>query len=63
MKELHNIKRVSRNEVLRRFTIYKECGAKYRTLPMSKEEFEINDNNTLNDWNQFLKTEEYFKMR
>ena len=36
--------------------------AKYRTLPMNKEEFEKELNNTINDWKQFLKTDEYYKI-
>lgn len=28
--------------------------SKYRTMPMSKEEFDDNTFNTLNDWQQFL---------
>ena len=46
----------------RTFTIRTEengIKTKYRTIPMSVEEFESNINNTANDWNQFLKTDEY----
>lgn len=35
-------------------------GNKYRTIPMSKEEFENAYYWTDNDWKQFLKTDEYF---
>ena len=33
--------------------------AKYRTMPMSQEEFDSSEHNTENDWMQFLKTDEY----
>lgn len=33
---------------------------KYRTLPMSIEEFENCEFDTSNDWKQFLKTDEYY---
>lgn len=33
---------------------------KYRTLPMSQEEFEIGENNTSNDWKQFFKSDGYY---
>jgi hypothetical protein len=34
--------------------------SKYRTLPMSVEEFEKEEMNTENDWRQFLKTDNYY---
>ena len=37
--------------------------AKYRTLPLTPEEFESELNNTENDWRQFLKTNEYYKVK
>jgi hypothetical protein len=34
---------------------------KYRTVPMSREEFESNEFNTSNDWQQFLNsTNDYY---
>jgi len=36
--------------------------SKYRTTPLSKEEFESCENNTENDWKQFLKTDEYYSV-
>lgn len=33
---------------------------KYRTIPMSIEEFESSEYNTANDWQQFLKTNDYY---
>lgn len=36
--------------------------AKYRTFRMSKEEFESSEHHTQNDWKQFLKTPNYFKV-
>lgn len=37
--------------------------AKYRTIPMSIEEFESCENNTENDWKQFLKSEDYYAVK
>ena len=37
--------------------------AKYRTIPMSIEEFESSKYNTENDWRQFLKTDEYYPVK
>lgn len=36
---------------------------KYRTTQMNKEEFESNLYNTENDWFQFLKSENYYKVK
>ena len=60
--------RVKANQTTRTFTIraYDEVGklsAKYRTNTMSKEEFEIEENNTENDWRQFLKSDNYYKVK
>lgn len=52
---------VRSNASKRHFTIKTESGS-YRTYPMSLEEFDSCENNTGNDWNNFLKTEEYFKL-
>lgn len=61
MKTVINpIARVTSNKAKRHFTIYKEDGTKYRTLPMSTEEFHSNEMNTMNDWKQFLKSESYY---
>ena len=49
------------NKSRRHFTI-KTSAAKYRTLPMSKEEFESAEYWTGNDWDQFLTTDEYYKI-
>lgn len=38
-------------------------GIKYRTLQMSREEYESANNWTGNDWSQFLKTDEYYRVR
>jgi hypothetical protein len=51
----------------RTFTIKKyhndKLIAKYRTIPMSSEEFEKQEVNTENDWRQFLKTDEYYPVK
>jgi hypothetical protein len=46
----------------RTFTIRTDAG-KYRTSQMSKEQFDSAQNWTGNDWNQFLKTDEYYKVK
>lgn len=38
--------------------IIERQGTRYKTLPMSKEEFEENESNTPNDWNNYFKIEE-----
>lgn len=53
--------KISSNKSKRTFTIITEY-AKYRTLPMSKEEFNNNMYNTGNDWANFLKSDEYYKV-
>lgn len=53
---------VKANNAKRTFTIRTESG-KYRTLTMSRDEFESARRNwTGNDWQQFLKTDEYYKV-
>ncbi len=51
--------KLSANKSKRTFTI-RANGSKYRTLPMSKEEFQQAEYWTANDWNNFLKTDEYY---
>jgi hypothetical protein len=50
--------KVTPNSSKRTFTIrkYWKDGtiSKYRTLPMSKDEFESSQNDTVNDWKNFL---------
>ena len=36
---------------------------KYRTIQISKEEFEAKLNNTQNDWSNFLKSNEYYLVK
>lgn len=56
--------KVTANRSKRTFTIRKydngELYAKYRTYPMSREEFEREEWNTENDWEQFLKSDDYY---
>ena len=51
----------------RTFTIrtYISCklNNKYRTITLSKAEFENELNNTENDWKQFLKSNDYFLIK
>jgi hypothetical protein len=61
MKNVREIK-VKANQQKRTFTI-RTPHAKYRTLPMSQEEFDNAEFWTTNDWEQFLKTDEYYAVR
>ena len=36
---------------------------KYRTIQMSKKEFEAELNNTQNDWSHFLKSNDYYLVK
>lgn len=54
--------RISPNKSKRTFTI-RINGSKYRTYPMSRQEFEHAQYWTGNDWIQFLKTDEYHEVR
>lgn len=54
--------KVNSNVSKRHFTIKTESGT-YRTYPMSKQEFEENEYNTGNDWQQFLNSDDYYKVR
>jgi len=58
MTNVREIK-VSANQQKRTFTI-RVGYAKYRTIKMSKEEFHSAEFWTTNDWEQFLKTDEYY---
>ena len=51
--------KVTPNNSKRTFTIRTD-GAKYRTIQMSRGEFESAKYWTGNDWSQFLKTDEYY---
>jgi hypothetical protein len=53
--------KVSSNKIKRTFTI-KTDGGKYRTNQMSHEEFDSCLFNTGNDWKQFLKSGDYYKI-
>lgn len=53
---------ISANKSARTFTIRTDCG-KYRTNKLSKEEFNSCLNNTGNDWNEFLKSDDYYEVK
>lgn len=64
MATQNNIKKVTSNKSKRHFTIIKDDGTKYRTIPMSKSEFKKNEYNTLNDWKYFLRSsQDYYAVR
>ena len=54
------------NQSQRTFTIRTyingKLSTKYRTIKLSKEEFQSCESNTQNDWRQFLKSDEYYKV-
>ena len=55
--------KITSNQSKRHFTI-KTDSAKFRTYPMSKEEFNECDNMTGNDWQQFLSaTDDYYEVK
>jgi hypothetical protein len=65
MKNLETIT-AKANQSKRTFTIRKYINgklfAKYRTIQMSQEDFDREEMNTEDDWKQFLKTDDYFKV-
>lgn len=48
--------KITSNKMKRTFTIVKPCGSKYRTISLSKNEFNEMEYNTQNDWVDFLKS-------
>lgn len=58
---------VTQNEEERTFTIKSIIDGKlfatYETIEMTQEEFEEEENNTKNDWKNFLKTNQYHTKR
>jgi len=54
--------KVSANNSARRFTIKTE-GAKYRTCRQTKSDFQTMLYNTGNDWADFLKSDDYYKVK
>ncbi len=58
--------KVTPNYSKRTFTIRKyidgKLFAKYRTIEMNEEEFDREEFNTGNDWKQFLKFDNYYKI-
>jgi len=53
--------KITSNKSKRHYTI-KLTYAKYRTLPMSKQEFDSAYYWTKKDWDQFLTTNDYYKI-
>jgi hypothetical protein len=51
--------KISSNKRCRHFTIVTST-AKFRTMSMSKYEFELCLTYTANDWKYYLRTEEYY---
>ena len=57
------IQKVTSNKKLRHFTLWTITGSKYRTNPMSKEEFQDAENNTASDWGYFLRSNDYYPVK
>ena len=53
--------KIGTNYSKKTFTIKTDV-AKYRTFKMDKAEFKSCLNNTGNDWKQFLKSDDYYKV-
>jgi len=53
--------KIASNKRNRTFTIMVDS-VRYRTCQMSKDEFNSCLNNTGNDWSNFLKSNEYYKV-
>jgi len=53
--------KITSNKSKRHYTIKTESG-EYRTLQMSKYEFNLASYWTGQDWQNFLKTDEYYKL-
>ena len=66
MKKATETIKVRANQKKRTFTIRKYINgklfAKYRTISLSSEEFNREEQNTENDWKQFLKSDDYYKV-
>jgi len=67
MKTLNQTIKVVANQSKRTFTIRTyvngKFSAKYRTIQFSKEEFSENEYNTEKDWQHFLKSDDYYKVK
>lgn len=67
MQTLNQTIEVTANESARTFTIRTyvngKLSNKYRTIKLTKEEFESESNNTENDWKQFLKSSNYYLVK
>ena len=59
--------KVTANESARTFTIRTyvdgKLNNKYRTIQLSKEEFQAESNNNENDWKEFLKSSDYYLVK
>jgi hypothetical protein len=57
-----DIIKITSNKSKRHYTIYTTC-SKWRTVQMSKKEFEHARLWTFGDWRQFLKTDKYYAVK
>jgi hypothetical protein len=61
-KQKKEIMKATQNKSARTYTL-RVNGNKYRTFPMTKQEFENAYYHTENDWNNFLKGNDYYKVK
>lgn len=62
MKIIAKANKTKRTFTLRKYDNRGELIGKYRTLPMTREEYEENIYNTNQDWVQFLKSDQYYNI-
>ena len=59
--------KINANKSARTFTIRTyvdgKLNNKYRTIKFSEEDFQSENNNTENDWKQFLKSSDYYLVK
>lgn len=67
MKNLNQTIKVAANRSAKTFTIRTyfngKLTAKYRTIKLSKDEFENLEYNTEGDWKEFLKSDSYYVVK
>jgi hypothetical protein len=58
------LNKVSSNKTRRDFTFEMESGIKYRTVKLTKEEFQDEEKTTIDEWCYFLQTdkENFYKL-
>lgn len=66
MTTLNETIKATSNQSKKTFTIRKyvdgKLSAKYRTIQLNEGEFNSCESNTENDWRQFLRSDDYYKV-